>query len=94
MKWLLALLLPASFRSDACSEFSRAAARSVHVSGRRRTAAVRAAISAETRAEAMDATIHRIEGRSGDRLTDHPQVGDAAMNVAEATRLFLDKRRR
>lgn len=95
MTWksFLAFLLPAALRSDAHAEFSRAIAANIHASKSRRTAAVKTTMAADTRAAAMDATIHRIEGRSGDRLTDHPQVGDAAFRVAEATREFLRKPR-
>lgn len=91
MTWksLLALLLPASFRSDACSDFTRAASANIHASGRRRSASVKATLSADTRTASIETTNHRIEGRSGDRLTDHPRVGDAAYHVAEATREFL-----
>ncbi|MCJ2098922.1 hypothetical protein [Methylobacterium sp. E-046] len=93
LKSWLALLLPAALRSDVHSELTRAVAENVHASLRRRRVSVQATMAADHRASAMEATIHRIEGRSGDRLTDHPQVGDAAYRVAEATRQFLRKSR-
>lgn len=94
LKSWLALLLPSALRSDAHSALTRAVADNVHASVRRRRVSVQAAMAADTRAATMEATIHRIEGRSGDRLTSKPCVGDAAMSVAEATREFLEKRRR
>lgn len=93
LKGILALLLPAVLRGDAHAEFTRAVAENVHANKRRRTASVQATMAAETRVEALDATIHRIEGRSGDRLVDHPRVGDAALTVAKATADFLSRRR-
>ena len=50
-------------------------------------------MAADSRATSMEATIHRIEGRSGDRLTDRPKVGEAAFKVAEVTRELLRKSR-
>jgi len=95
MTWksLMALIIPAALRKDAHAEFTRAIAASVHASKSRRKALVQVTMAADTRASSMEATIHRIEGRSGDRLTDRPQVGEAAYRVAEATREFLRKQR-
>ena len=93
LKSWLALLLPAALRSDAHNALTRAIADNVHANVRRRKASLQTTMAADTRVAAMDATIHRIEGRSGDRLTSRPRAGDAAMSVAEATREFLEKRR-
>ena len=90
---MLDLLFQPYLRTGIHAEFTRAIADNVHANKRRRTTSVLATLAAESRAETMDATVHRIEGRSGDRLTDHPRRGDAAMRVAEATRAFLEKRR-
>ena len=86
-------LLPEALRSDAHRALTRAVADNVHANVRRRKAALQTTMAADTRAAAMDATIHRIEGRSGDRLTGRLRAGDAALSVAEATREFLEKRR-
>ncbi|MGX9983978.1 hypothetical protein [Methylobacterium fujisawaense] len=95
MTWksVLALLLPAALRKDAHAELTRAVAASVHANKTRRKALVQVTLAADTRASSMEATIHRIEGRSGDRVTDRPQVGAAAYKVAEATRELLRKSR-
>lgn len=95
MTWksFVALLLPAALRIDTHTEFQRAIADNIHANKHRRRAAVRTTLAADARAETMDATIHRIEGRSGDRLVDRPHAGEAVLKVAEATRQLLRKSR-
>lgn len=95
MTWrsLLVLLVPAVLRPDAHAELTRAVAKNVHAQKQRRTVSVQTTMAAESRIEILDATIHRIEGRSGDRLIEHPRVGDAALTVARATADFLGKRK-
>ncbi|KNY21609.1 hypothetical protein [Methylobacterium sp. ARG-1] len=95
MTWksVLGLVLPAALRKDVHAEFTRAVAASVHANKTRRRALVQVTMAADSRATSMEATIHRIEGRSGDRLTDRPKVGEAAFKVAEATRELLRKSR-
>lgn len=92
-KTILAAMLPAALRRDAHREFTRAVAASVHANKSRRKALVQVTMAADSRATSMEATIHRIEGRSGDRVVERPQVGEAAYRVAEATRQFLRKSR-
>ncbi|KTS01956.1 hypothetical protein SB2_28085 [Methylobacterium radiotolerans] len=95
MTWksMLALVMPAALRKDAHAEFTRAVAASVHANKNRRKALVQATLAADSRASSMEATIHRIEGRSGNRLVQRPQAGEAVLKVAEATRELLRKSR-
>ncbi len=92
MKSMLALVLPgcpAEGRRNA--EFTRAVAASVHANKNRRKALVQVTMAADSRASSMEATIHRIEGRSGDRLVDRPQAGDAVLKVARPREQLLRK---
>jgi hypothetical protein len=95
MTWrsTLAHLLPPALRKDVHAEFTRAIAASVHANKKRRSALVQVTLAADSRASLMEATIHRIEGRSGDRLIEKPSAGEAAIKVAEATRELLRKSR-